>query len=287
MKYDYEALFDVPAEKDPESLLWEIQRTKLQAREMGYRTKTIRGGEMLGVEVYPIIGPETVRKIRRKKEQHTPAQMQACNDRRAVKRLTWLINANFTAKDLSLTLTYAQQVTYEQAQKDARNFCRRVKRARERRGLPDPKYIYAVEDTDGAGESTRCHIHMLISGGMSREELENIWEKGYANCDRLQPDNHGLAALAKYISKARTKKSRRRWTCSRNLKKPQTRISDTKLTCRKVRKLGEALPQEAGEILEKLYPGYAFVECNLHFSDWTGGVYIEALMRRKQKTATG
>ena len=51
--------------------------------------------------------------------------------------------------------------------------------------------------------------------------------------------------------------------------------------------LGEALPQEAGEILEKLYPGYAFVECNLHFSDWTGGVYIEALMRRKQKTATG
>lgn len=125
----------------------------------------------------------------------------------------------------------------------------------------------------------RIHAHMLISGGIDRAELEKLWARGYANAYSLQPDERGLEGLARYMVKSQ--KNRRKWSCSKNLKKPQVRVSDCKLSNGKVKRMARSLPNEARDILSRAYPGYTFVDCRVKFSDQVDGVYIRALLRRE------
>ena len=163
------------------------------------------------------------------------------------------------------------------------NFLAAVKRSRTKKGLPELKYIYVIED-DEDGIKKRIHVHILMSGGMSREELEELWAKGYANADRLQPDERGLEAVARYLVKSQ--RNRRKWCSSKNLKKPDVRVSDCKLSNAKVKKIARNLPNEAKDIMRRAYPGYEFVECKVKFSDQVDGCYIRALMRKVDKGKT-
>ena len=146
------------------------------------------------------------------------------------------------------------------------------------------KYAGAIEGgADGTRE--RIHVHIVMNGGIDRETLETIWAKGYANADRLRPDENGLEAVARYIIKqSRTgkEKFKKRWFASRNLKQPKTRTSDTKVTNAKVRKIAGDMLNEARAIMEKVYPGYEFTKCAVHGSDVVDGVYIRVVMRERK-----
>lgn len=108
---------------------------------------------------------------------------------------------------------------YEQARKDVRNYLRAVKRMREKAGLPEMKYIYVIEEEGADGEKRRIHVHLMMTGGISREALEEKWGRGYANCDRLQPEEgNGLMELARYFTKLEQEKHRRAWSASKNLR---------------------------------------------------------------------
>lgn len=277
--YEYEALFDVQGltELEKSMGLWRAERSDIRLGKMGYRTKTTKAGGMLEFDVYPVFGRDQEQKARRAMQQVTPERMERVNLLNARRRIVQLANANFTADDVHLTLTYASVPPYEQAQRDVRNFIARLKRLRKRMGLPELKYIYAIEGNDD-GRKERIHVHMLLSGGVPREQVEQLWQRGFANCDRLQPTERGLEAVARYIIKEQ--RNRRKWCASKNLKKPQVRVSDTKLSNRKVRELARELPQVAKEILRRAYPGYEYVECTVHYSDRVDGVYIRGLMRR-------
>ena len=285
--YAWEALFDVEGltalEKSMET--WKAERSDIRVGKMGYRTKTTKAGRMLEFDIYPIFGREQEKQARRAMMQVTPERMRQVNLYNARRRIVQLANANFGEEDLHLTLTYAQAPDYHQAQKDVRNFLCRLRRLRRKAGLPELKYIYAIEDNQ-AGRKTRLHVHMLLSGGISREAIEALWAKGYANADRLQPDENGLAAIARYIIKqgdSGETRGRRRWCASRNLRKPQVRVSDTKLSNTKVKRLARELPQEAREVLRRVYPGYEYVALEVHFSDRVDGVYIRGTMRRIER----
>ncbi|MBR3740389.1 MAG: hypothetical protein IKN04_07990 [Clostridia bacterium] len=267
-------------QSESDGLIEQILPLRLRVGEWRYMTRAIKAGEMLELECYPVFTPAERREAREARKRLTPEQMEKINQRNAEKRIVRLANANFTRKDNAVTLTFREPVDYDEGLRACRNFIRRLKRLRERRGLPELKYIYSVEDRSGDGERRRTHVHMLLTGGIPREEIEALWGKGFANVDRLQPDEHGLARIARYISKQQ--KNRKRWVCSNNLKKPTVRRSECKLTNRKVRSLAERLPQESQEILEKLWPGYYYVECSVKYSDYVGGVYVAALMRKKR-----
>lgn len=190
-----------------------------------------------------------------------------------------LADANFGPEDISLTLTFAGDAPgYQEAQKMIRNFLSRVRRARKRAGLPEMKYLYSIED-ENDGRKKRIHCHMLISGGIGRSELEEIWGKGYANADRLQPDGHGLEGIARYITKQQ--KNRRKWCGSRNLKKPVEDKRDAKIANARVKILAYDYRNEAKGVMEKLYPKYQFIDCDVRYSDIVDGVYIRCLMRRR------
>lgn len=94
------------------------------------------------------------------------------------------------------------------------NFIRRINRKRKKLGLENAKYIYII----AFEEYTRPHFHLLISGGIDRDELERMWGK----CDRpntrnISPDeNFLLTGLATYITQ--NPHGTKRWCPSKNLK---------------------------------------------------------------------
>ena len=277
MSWEYEAIFD--REINGQWLPWESEPTQVPLGSMGYRTKTTRAGKRLEAEIYPIFGKRGAAQARAAKENVTSEAMRRLNLERSRRYIVQLADANFTEEDISLTLTYAgDPPPYEQCQKDIRNFLGRVKRARKKAGLPDLKYIYTIEDYQ-EGKTKRIHTHMLMSGGLDRDLLEKMWRNGYANADRLRPDQNGLEAIARYMTKQQ--KNRKKWVASKNLKKPKVRVSDTKASRGRVKRMAMGFENEAKEVMEKIYPGYDYVSSKVFWSDVIDGVYIRAVMRRR------
>ena len=286
MSWEFEDLFDIRAERSGSLLdgewsdgYWRDIPTEIRIGRMGYRTRTVKAGPRLEVEIFPIFGRENAGKARAAKHNLTPERVQRNNEERSKRKLIQLIDANFDERDIHLTLTYlGTPPKYDQAQADVKNFLRAVKRKREKRGMEPLKYIYTIEGNDD-GTRERIHVHMVMNGGIDREELEQIWGKGYANADHLQPNENGLEALARYITKQQ--KNRRKWARSRNLKKPKQRTSDTKVSNARVKRLAVDFPNSAKEIMEKLYPEYIHVKTVMRYSDVVDGAYIRCVMRRK------
>lgn len=283
---------------------WKQESTGIRRGKMGYRTRTIKAGPRLEAEIYPIFGREEEEKARRAKESLTPEKIQRHNDEKQRRQLIRLMDANFGAGDLSMTLTYEGKAPgFERCEKDVRNFIERVRRRRRKKGLPEMKYIYAIEDVE-EGREKNTHCHLITQGDMSREELREIWEArnrrknkpegmaGFCDIDELQPGKEGLEAIARYLynqnreraGQGRERKGKRKYSPSKNLKKPKTRTSDTKVTSGKVKKLSHVFAtdeSEARRIMEALYPGYEYVRGSAKGSDViTDGVYIRVLMRR-------
>lgn len=293
MVWEYEGLFDVLPQKT-DTLLEEFFRAEATATRigsMGYRTRTTKAGTRLEAEVYPIFGRSMERTARAARERMTPERQQQLNTRRSKRRLILLMENNFKAdEDVHVTLTYAGAAPeLARVKKDVRNFLNRIRRLREKRRLPELKYIYAI----GHDRDQRIHVHVVMSGGIPRDEIEQNWKtgrgsgRGVANTYRLQEYGHGLQGMANYLykqnEKARDNGERaglHAWCGSRNLKKPKERISDTKMPNRKVKLLAGHFDAVAAEVMEKVYPGYRLETCRVLFSDVVDGAYIRCVMRR-------
>ena len=289
MGWKYEGLFEteLQPEADDLSRFWRPQPSMIPVGKMGYRRRVTLAGDRMECEIYPVFGRDDEQKARAAKKNITPEKQKRLNDERARRRLIQLADANFTEKDIHLTLTFRHETTLPACRKDVRNFLLRVKRYREKHGLPELKYIYSIEGKRELSKGfpvSRIHIHMLMNGGLSRELLEEMWELGYANADRLQPTERGLEEIASYIIKeARNRDGARKWSASRNLKQPLRRTSDAKTSNRVVKAIAQDIRNEAKEQTEKLYPRYRFVDCKVYYSDQLDGVYIRILMRRRRK----
>lgn len=280
MSWEYEGLFDAIVDDGADDLLslyWQNQPSSVRVGRMGYRTRTTKAGPRLEAEVYPIFGREQEKKARAAKKNITPEKQQRLNLERSKRHFVQLVDGNFTERDIHLTLTYAQAPQYERAVKDVGNFLRKLRRIRKKRGLPDLKYAGTIEGNDD-GTRERIHVHLIMNDGISREELEKIWAKGYANADRLQMNESGLEGVARYIVKQQ--KNRRKWMASRNLIQPKEHTSDSKLSNRRIKLIAQDFRAVAKEIMEKIYPGYSFVRCGVYYSDVVDGVYIRCVMRK-------
>ena len=303
MSWAYEILFDVadldgltPLERSAmmeNGDRWKKERPDLKKGSMGYRTRTTKAGPRLEAEIFPIFGKEQEAGAREAKRNLTPEKIQRHNDEKARRHLVQLMDANFGKDDLSLTLTYTGTPPgYQRMTADIKNFISRLKRARMKKGLPELKYIYSVEWAE-EGREKRAHCHMITQGDMSETEIKSIWGKdtGFCNIDRLQPEKEGLEAIARYLYDQNPglprQRGKRKYSCSKNLKKPKTRTSDTKITRAKVKRLSGVFEtdwSEARRIMEKLYPGYEYVRGSAKRSDVIDGVYIRVLMRKKVET---
>lgn len=260
------------------------------------RTKTYYCGKNdLEIDLFPWMEVEK-RYTRKKKEKVTIPKQKVLNDKRAKRTFCQLVKTNFGEGDLHLTLTYNTKFLpekVEDAEKEVRNYLRRVARLRKKKNLSPLKYIFITEQ---GVQSKRIHHHVIINGGLSRDEVELLWRRpkrkgqqqgealGDCNADRLRTDDKGLERLASYLAK--DPKGRKRWTPSQNLKKPEVSTSDTKTSRRKFMQL-VLLPEDAEEVrqhFEKQYPDFAVTEVRKEWNEitCTWAVYVK-LHRKTEK----
>ena len=287
MGWKYEDLFNNRIQGDGSFL---EEPSFIPVGKMGYRRRTTVSGPRIDAEVFPVFGRHQRGELRRAKKQITREAQKRANDERSRIHLIQLVETNFTDRDVAVGLDYAGQAPDpERVDKDIRNFINRVKRAREKAGLPELKYIYAIggDEMPAAGYSgKRPHVHMIMSGGIDRDDLEKIWKNGRANCDRLQPRDEGLGGISVYFTRQKQdrpeKPGVRKWRGSRNLKQPIRRARDAKMPNSRVMRIAYDFRNEAKEVMEKLYPGYVLQDCKVRYSDIVEGVYIRCVLRRRR-----
>lgn len=271
------------------------------------RTRAIKHGPMLDVACFPVWDTRTAQRARSeaKKEAHRKAQAKL-NHENAKKRLRHLVNANFGQGDLIVCCEYPlnrQPMDDRAAHTDMVNFLRRVGYLRRKKGLEPMRYIYITEVTVSEKYGVRYHHHVILSGGLSRDEVEDKWlskHGGRCNAKRAQPGEKHLSGFACYLTldkRNRTieadgknpqeKAMRRGYNGSRNLIDPEKRATeaDKKVSIRKAQRIAETMEHfdEAKAILEKLYPDYELLEVSARRSRWTTGVYIYAELRKKRE----
>jgi len=286
-----------------------------------YRVKTIDAGPVRELEIYPLWN--TRNEIRMAKKETREAQ-QKLNERNARKKLSRLINTNFTDRDIVVTPTYNSQYvslpSEDQALADVRFYLRKVREYRQAHGLDDLKYIYVTEHAEENSKKTRIHHHIIMSG-MDRNDAELIWDyvmlsgrfkpqakklwkylltphaertgpapehpfSGWVNSRRLQPDEYGFEKLANYLAK--DPKGSKRWGASRNLKQ-YTRLSysDHKISKRKAEQLAMDIDSEGRELLESMFPDYQFTASEIRRSTIVAGVYIYLKMHKAKALCRG
>ena len=243
------------------------------------KTRTVRAGNLVEVECYPVY----VGSYRRAIEKATPTSkaQKEVNDRNARKRFERLAEENFrTGIDYALSLTYDEAPDDPKTcDRHLRNYLDRVNRARKKAGLPKARVMAVIE----TGKRGRLHHHLLIEGGLDRDQMEQLWGKGYANCDRIQHGDQGLTALARYMTKgfaAKRDKGRHRYYYSRNLRKPVITVSRSRISRRQAERIREDADIQGEAILRKKYPGLRLDELVVRQTEWMPGCYIYARMRR-------
>lgn len=233
------------------------------------------------------------RGTRNKKQNETRPAQQNLNSKNARRYLVQLANGNFGKDDLFVTLTYKPEYApkdVEEAEKHVRNYLRRVARRRKRDHLEPLKYILVTEyRTDDDGVITGKIHHHLLMNHMDRDVVENLWKEnrrklGQVRTEWIDPDlgetGNGIEGLAQYIIK--DPKGRKRWSSSRNLKRPVSRANDWKYRRRRVAAMADD-PAAAYLYYAEKYPDWEVVSpIEYRYNQVTGEWACYLKMWRKQ-----
>lgn len=259
-------------------LLLSPQGTRKKIMRCLYRETMHKCGEKyLEVDIYPVYEKQKGRGPRRKP---TSEVQERLNQRNSERKLVRLLNTNFTNRDIRFDLTYADKHlpdTPDEALRELQNFFRRVKRARAKLLLPELKYIAVTEYGEEEG---RIHHHLIMSGGVDITILAELWGRGYTTAKPLQFDDEGIIGLAVYLTKESALK--KRWSCSRNLKRPEVKQRDGKISAHRVTEwLTEGIDRNA---VEAMYPGYRLVKSNTYLNEVNFGVYTTIHLVKEKET---
>lgn len=277
---------------------------------MFIREKKIDCREYREVDIIPRTddAERAVKGKRRKRWRVSEPKQKNLNEKNSKRYLVQLGNGNFGAGDLHVSLTYAPEYLPESVKEAERligNWLSRIAYRRKKLGLPHLKYILVTEygyskDDPEQTKPTRIHHHVIMNGGIDRDEVEMMWtaqrinwrkyaadpdykdtvkQMGWVNADRIQTNENGVEALCKYVTK--NPKGKKRWSSSRNLVRPvEHSPADYKYTRRKVEMLAKSQDKGLG-FFQKKFPGYTISEIKPEYYEETGW-HIYLKMWRKQ-----
>lgn len=201
------------------------------------RLKTVTAGRLvLGVCYTQALASDTPR-ARAEKTKCSTAARRKMNFRYAYQKLRLELAANFTRRDLYITLTYDDAhlpVNRKTAKKQIAAFFTRLRKARRLAGQ-ELRYVYVTQELQKDG-SHRLHHHIVINstGAGDYDLIRSLWPNGsnieispigetemYVHDDFLE--------LAQYLLHERNPDAPfisygdRGWSGSRNLRKPEER----------------------------------------------------------------
>ena len=238
---------------------------------------------MFEAELYPIY--PSGKNIRANKTKPSRNEQKNLNDKNAKKKFIRKVNANFTESDLAVVLEYRPKdmpCCEEDASTDFYNYIKRIKTYRNKHELSKLKYMAVLETTVNKKTGlVSFHFHVIMLN-MDRNTVEKLWTKAdWTNCKRLQPNEFGLEALAKYMAK--NPQGKKRWSQSKNLIDPEklAKIKDGKYTKSDMHKIATIRVNEPA-YFERKYKGYQFLKCEPVWNEFNSNWYITITMRKKE-----
>ena len=276
---------------------------------MFYREKKTDCGNYREIDIIPRTdnAERAVKGKRGKRKKVTEPKQKDLNDKNSKRYLVQLGNGNFGIADLHGSCTYDNEHlpdNVEDAVKNVDNYLRRIAYRRGKLGIEPLKYILVTEygyQKEDETKLVRVHHHIIMNGGLDRDEVEMMWtdqrinwkryekspddyrntvqKMGWINADRLQVNENGIEALCKYVLK--NPKGKKRWSSSRNLERPvQQPPADHKHSKKKVEELAKST--DAGkEYFQKQFPDFDIVEVKPEYYEETGWhIYIKAWKKR-------
>ena len=285
--------------------------------------ETVSGG-LLEIDFYPVNAAGS--KLPKKEPQpKTKAEIEAqkkYEQKRAIKRVIRMINANFDKYDLMLSPTYDPMyapLDMKRAEKDIKNYFDRIKRLRKselkkverqlkeiprenpflvdirnelllkRRLLRRPfKYFYVIEQivyqTGMFAGMPNYHFHVFMTGGLSTEQVEKKWHKGIeVNATRYKPEMFGPERAAKYIAK--DPQGKRRFRHSKNcVKYTKEKIKDNVFKRKHLEKLCKERVDDK-QYWERKYKGYQFLKSYPLYNPYNDQWYCSVIMYKADGTA--
>lgn len=260
------------------------------------REKKVDCGQYREADIIPRTdkADKAVKGKRGKRKKVSEPKQKDLNEKNAKRYLVQLGNGNFGAGDLHVSCTYDKDHlpgSIEEAERIVNNYLRRIAYRRGKLGLEPLKYILVTEyKFDKAGQMIkRVHHHIIMNGGLSRDDVELMWtadrinwnkaqkdpeyrasikQMGWANADRIQTNENGIEALCKYIVK--DPQGKKRWSSSRNLVRPvELPNADYKYSKKQIEKLAKS--DDCGaEFFKKQFPDYDIREITPVYYEETG-----------------
>lgn len=289
-EYDYEELYNQSIDG------WDEQMAaNLLERARGvYATKEVSFGGQMDVEIYQEFGRKEAKEqgVPRLNKKLQRKMMEQLNGKRARKYFRRLADHNFSDGDYWITLTYENvPESTEAAVECMQKYIRNINKKRKRRELPNARYIYTTETTSVDGEIVRIHHHMLMDGMLDIGTVIETWKHGGRNEFRkIQTDEDGIASIATYMAKPAAdkhrKKHEKRWTSSRNLKKPeekkhhQTRTKEINKMIHNHNYIKEYIEQAKMRNGKLRYAGYVYVDSEVRYNNINGRYYISIHLRK-------
>lgn len=197
-----------------------------------YSRSVIRAGQTVMVAyTYPTrFGDELTRK-KASKNVGTPLAMEEYNRYMAQRKLTAILNENFGPEDWFITLHYEKDNRPEDLKKakyQLTAFLNKLKKAYLEKGI-ELRFVKTTANT----ERGAIHHHVVIPYGVESREISRLWlqtvkashKARHPECRALY-DTGEYSSLAAYFCQQAEKggekeKNVRRWTCSRNIRKPK------------------------------------------------------------------
>lgn len=159
---------------------------------------------------------------RNRKEKVTTKQQQKINDRQLVRKLTYILNANFDDSSRYVTFSYRKEnrPDVELIKNHKRELLKKMRKVYKSEGR-ELKYVETAE----VGERGAMHLHMVIND-VDMRKIEKLWKYGFVTSkplDRSGQYRKLAEYFIKYMQKTRgTNKQiqKKAYNCSRNLKRP-------------------------------------------------------------------
>lgn len=191
---------------------------------MPYRKETCRAGKTKQYTYYYSIRADKREGSRKQKENKTSEAQKKVNSRQAVKKLTWILNANYDGSSQYVTFSYEKDrrpETPADLRKDVDKLLRGLRREQKKAGKV-AKIVWVPE----VGERGATHVHMCINE-IDTKILKKLWDKGWITIKPMD-DSGQYSRLANYFVKYSEKTMKtaegfggRRYYSSKNLIIPE------------------------------------------------------------------
>lgn len=197
-----------------------------------YCRKVVRAGRTVDVQfTYPTRFGEQLTRAKHKEGSFTALDVENYNNELAIRKLTQILNENFSPDDWWVTLHYElhnRPTDIETAKKQLSKFFTELRKLYKDCGV-ELRYVR----TTAFGDKGALHHHIVIPKGVNTREITKLWKEIIKASQKARPPQYTAlysdgeySVLAAYICRqgennTAKEKNMRKWTCSRNIKKPE------------------------------------------------------------------